>query len=165
MAAAPDARSIELTQGACIEPHEDRTSDSDRGYFPFASDQRGPRFLRVMTRLPLALTAAVLLLTAGPLTLLSRAHTPGEEMVDAARTLIAALDEGQRGRASFAFPDAERVNWHFIPRDRRGLPWKDMTPAQRHLATALLSAGLSPRGLAKATTIMSLEQILKELEQ
>ena len=39
-----------------------------------------------------------------------------------------------------------------------------MTPAQRHLAYALLSTGLSQRGYAKAVTIMSLEQILQDME-
>jgi hypothetical protein len=42
---------------------------------------------------------------------------------------------------------------------------KDLTTAQRPLAHALLSSGLSQRGYASAVTIMSLEQILLEQEQ
>ena len=39
-----------------------------------------------------------------------------------------------------------------------------MKPEQQHLAHALLASALSQRGFVKATTIMSLEQVLKELE-
>jgi hypothetical protein len=47
---------------------------------------------------------------------------------------------------------------------RQGLPFKAMTPEQVKLAHALLATGVSQKGYIKATTIMSLEQILKELE-
>src|SRR5918997_6520120 len=39
-----------------------------------------------------------------------------------------------------------------------------MTVTQRHLAHAFLASGLGQRGYAKATSIMSLEEILKEME-
>ena len=94
----------------------------------------------------------------------ARAHSPAEEMVEAANNLLAALTPEQKAKALFEFKDDERLNWHFIPRERKGLPLKEMTPAQQHLAHALLSSGLSQRGYAKATTIMSLEQILHDLE-
>ena len=42
---------------------------------------------------------------------------------------------------------------------------KDMTSAQKHLANALLNAGLSQQGYIKATSIMSLEDILRILEK
>jgi hypothetical protein len=95
----------------------------------------------------------------------SRAHTATEEMADAAANFVAALDHDQTAKAVFEVKDAERFNWHFIPRERKGLPIKEMTPAQRALAQALLSSALSQRGLIKANTIMSLEQILFDMEQ
>jgi hypothetical protein len=85
-------------------------------------------------------------------------------MAQAAKTFLASLDEAQRAKTTFTFEDDERKNWHFIPKDRKGLQLREMTPAQKHLAHALLSAGLSQRGYIKATSIMSLEQVLKELE-
>jgi hypothetical protein len=88
----------------------------------------------------------------------------GEEMATAAQRFLAALDEAQHARAVFSFDSPERLNWHFIPRPRKGLPIKDMTPAQRALAFGLLRAGVGAPGHLKATTIMSLEQILKEQE-
>jgi hypothetical protein len=40
-----------------------------------------------------------------------------------------------------------------------------MTVAQQHLATALLSAGLSQQGVIKAETIMSMEDVLRIMEK
>jgi hypothetical protein len=98
-------------------------------------------------------------------TLPIRAHTTVEEMTDAARNFLAALTPEQKTRATYDFKDDQRFDWHFIPRERKGLPFKEMTPAQQRLAHALLASGLSQRGYAKATTIMSLEDILREMEQ
>jgi hypothetical protein len=86
------------------------------------------------------------------------------EMSAAAKHFLAALDKEQRGTAVFALDDDERENWHFVPIDRLGLSVKDMSPAQRQLAQALLSTGMSNAGYAKAVTIMSLEHILWEME-
>jgi hypothetical protein len=58
----------------------------------------------------------------------------------------------------------ERFNWHYIPKVRKGLPLRDMTSTQKQLAHALLAAGLSQRGYIKASTIMSLDEILKVME-
>jgi hypothetical protein len=92
------------------------------------------------------------------------AHGPVEEMADAARNFLAALSEDQRAITRFEFGADERENWHFVPKERKGITLGALKPAQRHLAQALLSSGLSSRGYVKATTIMSLEQILQELE-
>lgn len=86
------------------------------------------------------------------------------EMAFAARDFLAALTPEQRAKAVFSFEDAERQNWHFVPRARRGLSLKEMTPEQRLLAHALLSGGLSQRGYSKALAIMSLESVLAEME-
>jgi len=85
-------------------------------------------------------------------------------MLSAAQTFISSLDDGQKAKALFAWEDKERVNWHFIPKERNGLPLKDMNDAQRELANILLSSGMSYRGFGKALTIMSLEHVLWELE-
>lgn len=90
--------------------------------------------------------------------------TPGEDMAAAASTFLASLTPEQKAKAVFSFDAAERENWHFIPKDRNGLALKEMTPAQRHLAYGLFSSGLSPRGYGKVAAIMSLEQILQDIE-
>jgi hypothetical protein len=91
-------------------------------------------------------------------------HTGGA-MATAANRFLASLDAGQKGKVAFTFDDPERLNWHFIPRPRKGLPIKEMAAEQRALAFGLLETGLGADGSLKATTIMSLEAILKELEQ
>src|SRR6202521_2881378 len=85
-------------------------------------------------------------------------------MTECANRFLAALDANQRGRATFLFESDERMNWHFIPKERKGLPLREMTPYQKHLASALLAAGLSQTGYIKAVTIMSLEDVLKIIE-
>jgi hypothetical protein len=86
-------------------------------------------------------------------------------MVETANRFLASLNPGQRSKCGFQFGDAERLNWHFIPKERKGLPLREMTSYQKHLASALLSAGLSQTGYIKAVTIMSLEDVLKVLEK
>jgi Protein of unknown function (DUF3500) len=109
---------------------------------------------------------AALALIAGAIAPVSRlqAHDAAGSMVNAAQNLIATFDEAQKAKAFFAFSAEERQNWHFIPKERLGLTLHDMTPPQRHLAYVLLGTGLSDDGFAKVGTIMSLEQILRELE-
>ena len=71
----------------------------------------------------------------------------------------------QAAKARYAFDAPERLDWHFIPRPRKGLPIKELKPEQRALAFGLIQSGLAGSGFLKATTIMSLEQILRELEK
>jgi hypothetical protein len=88
-----------------------------------------------------------------------------QTMAGAAKAFLAALDEGQRARTRFAFEAEERLNWHFVPRERKGLPLKEMTPPQREAAMALLKTGLSASGFTKAETIRRLEDVLRALEK
>ena len=81
-----------------------------------------------------------------------------------ANQFLASLDAEQKAKASFDFKGDERSNWHFIPKTRKGLALKEMTPEQRKLAHALAASGLSQQGYSKATNIMSLEPILHQLE-
>jgi hypothetical protein len=87
-----------------------------------------------------------------------------EEMAEAASNFLAALSPDQKRRVTYLFKDQERRNLHFFPIPRRGVPMKELNDAQRALGHALLSTGLSARGYFKATTIMSLGQVLRDLE-
>jgi hypothetical protein len=86
-------------------------------------------------------------------------------MTEAANRFLASLTAEQRAKATFQFEDAERVNWFFVPIERKGLPLREMGAFQRHLASSLLSAGLSQAGYMKAVTIMSLEDVLRMMEK
>jgi hypothetical protein len=96
------------------------------------------------------------------------------QMVMTAKNLLASLDDAAKAKALFPFEDSERTFMHYIPAvdvqkqnpaRRLGLPLIDMSPYQKHLAAALMSAGLSTQGYIKATTIMSLEDVLRILEK
>jgi Protein of unknown function (DUF3500) len=115
--------------------------------------------MRSLTRFAL-IASALGLLTAA----YERIHSTSV-MTDAARAYLASLTPEQRARTTFPFSADERMNWHFIPIERKGVALREMTSEQKHLAEALLSAGLSQRGVIKAHTIMSLDQVLKDVEK
>lgn len=108
------------------------------------------------------LLLALVALSLNPVSV--RSQSPGAELAQAANNFLAALTADQRSKTVFELKSDERVNFHFVPRTRNGLPFKEMTPAQKHLAHALLNSVLSHRGFYKVTTLMSVEQVLFELE-
>jgi hypothetical protein len=86
-------------------------------------------------------------------------------MTDAAKGLLSSLSTDHRTKATFAFSDEQRFDWHYIPRERKGLPFKEMTPAERESAERLLASGLSVRGLKKVHhVIRDLEVVLRDVE-
>ncbi len=87
-----------------------------------------------------------------------------EEMANAANVFMAALSPEQLRRTKILFLDEERRNIHYFPVPRRGLPLKEMNASQQQLAYALLSTGLSMKGYVKSMTIMSLGQVLRDLD-
>jgi len=95
---------------------------------------------------------------------MDQADTVGR-MAEAASNFVAGLDTAGKQKAVLDFADTtERENWHYVPRDRAGLPLKEMDGKQRELAHALVATGVSAEGYQKLSTIMSLEPILAELE-
>jgi hypothetical protein len=52
----------------------------------------------------------------------------------AARDFLNALGPDLRRRAIFPFEAEERLNWHYIPRERNGAVLKAMNDAQRQAA-------------------------------
>lgn len=88
-----------------------------------------------------------------------------EEMAQSAINFWNALTPEQQAKAHYDMKDEERYDWHFIPKPRKGLPLREMTAEQRQLAHAFLASGLSRRGYQQAVTIMSLDEILKEMEK
>src|SRR3954471_11827486 len=107
-----------------------------------------------------ALALGTILLTAA----YNRTNT-ASTMTEAANRFLVSLTAEQRAKATFKFEDAERVNWFFVPIERKGLPLREMGAFQQRLATALLSAGLSQSGFMKAMSIMSLEDVLRIMEK
>ena len=81
-------------------------------------------------------------------------------MAKAAVAFLATLDSAQRARASLPFNSEERLNWGYVPKQRQGVSFKQMSAAQRQSARALLEASLSARGFTKVDTIRRLEGVL-----
>jgi hypothetical protein len=109
----------------------------------------------------------LLLISASVLALAAAHHKAKSSavMAGAANNFLAMLSADQKAKATFAFDDKERLNWHFIPRERKGLPLKEMDAGQRALAEGLLAGSLSPSGYAKVAKVLSLEPVLRDQEK
>lgn len=96
----------------------------------------------------------------------------GSRMADSAQKLLHLLSDEQKSKCVYSFDDKERVNWIFIPMQdkekkptRKGLRLEQMTDAQQQAVLDLVKTGTSDTGYKQAVTIMSLEQILHDLEK
>jgi hypothetical protein len=124
-----------------------------------------------MTPKRIVLVGALLAGLAGAAVLSKEGESAGERMIAAATRLADSLNDRQQEKALFRFDDKERTNWNFVPLQdnkkplRKGLRLDEMTGEQRENTLALLRAGTSDSGYVKATTIISLESILHELEK
>ena len=119
--------------------------------------------MRMTARLVPIVFVALALVTAGAATM--RQNTDHvAEMSEAAQAFLDALTPEQRSAATFAFNSDDRFDWHYIPRERKGVSLKMMTKAQQEAGLALLEASLSAEGYDKAERIRHLEQILYDRE-
>jgi hypothetical protein len=96
----------------------------------------------------------------------------GARMADAADAFLGSLNAEQRAKCTYDFDDKERTNWIFVPVQdkekrpgRKGLRIEEMTEDQHKAVLDLLKTGTSAKGFEQATSIMSLELILKEVEK
>ena len=110
--------------------------------------------------------AAIAVLVIGSLlsaTLREKTNS-GTAMVAACQGFLESLDAQQVRQCTFSYDDKERLNWHFIPRPRKGLPIKDLEGRALRSAQKLIQSGLSAAGYDQAVNVMSLEEILFLLE-
>jgi hypothetical protein len=96
------------------------------------------------------------------------AQTATSRIVSAANSFLSTLDDKQRQSVLFAFDDEQqRKLWSNFPISivpRAGISMKEMNPAQRSAAMALVSSALSPRGFEKVQQIMDGDEVLKTSE-
>ena len=118
---------------------------------------------------PVKIRLAILLVAAAAFAGAYQRSTE-QAMLAAAESWLLSLNMEQTKIATYEFSDRKRTEWHFVPGNnfeqtykypRPGLTYEQMMPEQRHLADALLAAGLSRDGYIKAKSIMSLEEILR----
>ncbi len=88
----------------------------------------------------------------------------GSNMVETCAAFLDHLGGPSRDAALFAFDDAERLNWTYLPGPRRGLPLGSLTSEDRGRLQQLLRSGLSEHGETTATAIIEHELILGALE-
>lgn len=86
------------------------------------------------------------------------------EMVTRTRQLLEQLPVAAKNKAEYSFDDAERFNWHFVPRSRNGVSLRELSPSQRDAVFSLLKSSLSEQGYKKASSIVAHELTLREVE-
>lgn len=122
-----------------------------------------------LARLSLAVTSVALLV--GVAVLANQAPQAGTAMASAADTFLTGLPPDLRAKAGQPFDSPNRLQWFFTPQQegkkplRKGVRLDELDARQKAAALDLLRAGLSGKGFDQATTIMSLEGILAELEK
>jgi hypothetical protein len=108
----------------------------------------------LLVSLPIGLAAGV----AG-------AEPPPPPSASAAALELMRLTSGDaRTKLMQPFSDEARSDWHYTPRQRTGIAYRDMNDAQRKATTALLRTALTAAGVDKMHAIMQLEIALRELE-
>ncbi|MCC9600638.1 DUF3500 domain-containing protein [Stieleria sp. JC731] len=108
-----------------------------------------------------AMVAVVCMVAVG----MKTADETGAQVGTYATQFLSQLDEGQKAKAVMDYDSDKRVEWHFIPKDtRKGLALREMNEAQRVDALRMLRAALSEAGYKKASRIMLMEGLLRELE-
>jgi hypothetical protein len=85
-------------------------------------------------------------------------------MASLAQALLESLSPEQRRTMQWQFGSDERFNWHYVPRERAGVPIQTMGAAAKAAVHDLLRHALSEVGYRKATDIMALEEPLGLIE-
>ncbi len=117
------------------------------------------------------LVAALFAVPAANLTAKDAAPAAAQ-MAAAAKTFLDGLSPEQKKKAAFDFNDPHRTGWYFMPKQdkdgnytRKGLPLEEMNDDQKKAAMALLRTGTSASGYEQATTAISYETLLKDIEK
>lgn len=79
--------------------------------------------------------------------------------------LLDCLGQQDRALVTFPFDNAERTSWHYVPKARNGLAFKQMNAAARTKTHELLATVLSSTGTGTVEDIMEHELILGAMER
>lgn len=83
-------------------------------------------------------------------------------LINAATDFLDSIDATQKKVAQLDFDSADREDWHYIPKKRKGLAWREMKKEQKDLSWKLFRVALSESGTAKAEGVVELERLLWE---
>lgn len=87
-----------------------------------------------------------------------------QDVVKKANNFISLLTDEQKNATLFPFDSEERYNFHFVPLVRKGITFNEMNTLQTEAGLALLRSCLSDIAYQKATDIVAMEVVLKEIE-
>jgi hypothetical protein len=82
----------------------------------------------------------------------------------AANAFLNLLSGDIKEKTQFKYDDNERFDWHFVPKGRNGISIHELSQPQFDAAINLLKVSLSVQGFKKATDVLSLESVLREVE-
>ena len=116
--------------------------------------------MRTLSLLSICLVATTFALSADNCVAFQETASPGVAMAQAASRFVEVLDYSNKLKATFNYDDPERLNWHFIPRERKGLGLWDLNGAALEAAEGLVRSGLSTAGYHKVLEVRSLEEVL-----
>ena len=85
-------------------------------------------------------------------------------MTATALNFLQSLSASQKQKVQFAFDEEERYNWHYIPKERKGISLKELNDKQYKAAMQLLHSALSDTGFEKTTAVIKLEAVLRGVE-
>ena len=97
-----------------------------------------------------------------------------QRIVAAADAFLASLDAAQRAKANLDLNAKTRTVWSNLPsgiamqvgaKERNGLKFGDMTPAQEKAALALLAAALSREGYDKVMAVVDADELLEQQQR
>lgn len=113
----------------------------------------------------------IILLTSAPIALCATAMIMNNSNASktvaptqAASMFLQTLSPDEVKVAQFAFDADERFNFHFIPKDRNGLQFRNMNQVQQTAALQLMSSCLSQIGMDKVRSIRDTELVLRSME-
>ncbi|MHC4952863.1 MAG: DUF3500 domain-containing protein [Planctomycetota bacterium] len=83
-------------------------------------------------------------------------------IAERAVAFLQTLTPAQRERARAPFISAEREDWHYVPRPRKGVALKELNAKQRAALDKLFTSVLTAEGSRKLKGVLTLEGVLVE---
>ena len=92
-------------------------------------------------------------------------HLQAQNLVGSASAFIATLSQDQQAKTLYLFDTTERYRFMYVPlNDRKGISMNELDAKQQLAAMQMLKACLNEATVKKLSSIMLLDNILKELE-
>lgn len=89
---------------------------------------------------------------------------PAQTLEQHAVALLSTFSSDLKKDLIFTYDHAERSNWHYVPRTRKGIPISAMNDEQQKQLMEFIKASLSEQGYQKTTGVLELEDILRSVE-